>query len=68
MNLQNVDQDTFSLASGRLQDGVTSWRVSVGIADTLQHMERCAREAPQLQDNVTNYYWITFHNQEKVRA
>ena len=59
----------FSLASGRPQDLVTSRRISVGVADTLQYMARRAREAPQMQDNViSGYYCITFHNQAKVRA
>ena len=57
MNLQNVDQDHFSLASGRPQDLVTSRRVSVGVADTLQYMARRAREAPQMQDNVISGYY-----------
>ena len=58
MNLQNVNQDHSSLASGRPQDLVTSRRVSVGVADTLQYyMVRRAREAPQMQDNVISGYY-----------
>ena len=57
MNLQNVDQDHFSLTSGRPQDLVPSRRVSVGVADTLQYMARRAHEAPQMQDNVISGYY-----------
>ena len=58
MNLQNVNQDHFSLASGRPQDHVTSLRVSVGIADTLQYyMVQRAHEAPQMQSNVISDYY-----------
>ena len=59
MNLQNVDQHHFSLTSGQPHDRVASQRVSVH-ADT---------QAPQMQENVSSgFYWITFHNQAKVKA
>ena len=60
MNLQNVDKDHFSPASGRPQDRVTSRKLSVGVAGTLQCMARRAREALQTQDNVISGYYLWF--------
>ena len=48
MNLQTVNQDHFSLASGRPQDRVTSRRLSVGVADTLHYMAWRTRKAQQI--------------------
>ena len=60
MNLQNVDQDHFSLASGWPQDRVTSWRVSVGVADTLIYGTARGRSTANAiaQDNIiiSGYY------------
>ena len=66
INLQNVDQDHFSLASGRPQDCVMSRRVSVGVTNTLQYMARWENEAPQMQDNVI-YLVVTTESHSTFR-